>query len=94
MFADHRASCQGRPPAHWLDSRTLKRPSRPPDGSTTPGFKRQASELNGKDYVAASPFGSSENVNIKTKTIPTISGSLVYKFPAHAITILELRGSE
>ena len=58
------------------------------------GLSGRLPRLKGKDYVAASPFGSSENVNIKTKTIPTISGSLVYKFPAHAITIFELRGSE
>ena len=72
LFADHRASCQGRPPAHWLDSRTL----------------------NEKDMWPRVPSVAQRMVNIETKTIPTISGSLVYKFRAHAITILELGGND
>lgn len=40
------------------------------------------------------PSVAQRMVNIETKTIPTISGSLVYKFRAHAITILELGGND
>ena len=60
----------------------------------TAGTEAQVYELNGKDYVAANPFGSSDNVNIQTKTIPADVYPLVYKFPAHSITIFELRGSK
>jgi alpha-L-arabinofuranosidase len=60
----------------------------------TKGSGGEAYELNGTNYVAANPFGGSNNVNIETKVIPAIAGPLVYKFPAHSITIIELRGSK
>jgi alpha-L-arabinofuranosidase len=59
----------------------------------TTGQEAKIYELNGKDYLAANPFGSSENVQIKTKTSSVLTGALAYQFPAHTITILELAGS-
>jgi len=51
-------------------------------------------ELNGKDKVAANPFGSTENVNILEKSF-TVSGPVVsYNFPAHSVTIVELSGGK
>jgi alpha-L-arabinofuranosidase len=51
-------------------------------------------ELNGKDKVAANPFGSTENVNIREKSFP-VSGPVVsYNFPPHSVTIVELAGGK
>jgi alpha-N-arabinofuranosidase len=50
-------------------------------------------ELNGKDKVAANPFGSSENVNIQEKSLLVKRLPFSYQFPAHSVTVLELEGS-
>jgi alpha-N-arabinofuranosidase len=50
-------------------------------------------ELNGKDKVAANPFGSSANVNIQEKSLPVERLPFSYKFPAHSVTVLEVEGS-
>jgi alpha-L-arabinofuranosidase len=50
-------------------------------------------ELNGKDKVAANPFGSSENVNIREKSLRIERLPFSYRFPAHSVTILEVAGS-
>ena len=47
-------------------------------------------ELNGKGKVAANPFGSSENVNIREKAVRVERLPFSYRFPAHSVTILEL----
>ena len=50
-------------------------------------------ELNGKDKVAANPFGSSANVNIRERRVAVEGVPFVYLFPAHSVTVLELPGS-
>ena len=50
-------------------------------------------ELNGKGKVAANPFGSSENVNIREKSLCIERLPFPYRFPAHSVTILEVAGS-
>jgi alpha-N-arabinofuranosidase len=50
-------------------------------------------ELNGKDKVAANPFGSSENVNIQQKSLRVERLPFSYRFPAHSVTVLEVEGS-
>jgi alpha-N-arabinofuranosidase len=47
-------------------------------------------ELNGKDKVAANPFGSTENVNIREKSFPVSEPAISYNFPPHSVTIVEL----
>jgi len=47
-------------------------------------------ELNGKDKVAANPFGSSDNVNIRTKSITVTGQTILYRFPAHSVTVIEV----
>jgi alpha-N-arabinofuranosidase len=61
---------------------------------TAIGSQATAYEINGKDKVAFNPFGSSENVNIKTKSIQAGALPLTYSFPAHSVTILELSGAK
>jgi len=51
-------------------------------------------ELNGKDKVAANPFGSTENVNIQEKAVRVERLPFSYRFPAHSVTILELGGTQ
>jgi alpha-L-arabinofuranosidase len=51
-------------------------------------------ELNGKNKVAANPFGSSENVNIREKAVRVERLPFTYQFPAHSVTILELSGTQ
>jgi alpha-N-arabinofuranosidase len=51
-------------------------------------------ELNGKDKVAANPFGSSENVNIREKALRVERLPFSYRFPAHSVTILELSSAQ
>ena len=79
---------------HWLDLQNVETPIEIAGWKPTPGTDGQAYELNGKNYVAANPFGSSDNVNIVTKTVSVAAGPLVYRFPARSITILELHGSK
>ena len=50
-------------------------------------------ELNGKDKVAANPFGNSENVNIRTKSIKVAGQTISYRFPAHSVTVIEVPGA-
>jgi alpha-L-arabinofuranosidase len=57
------------------------------------GTAARALELNGKDKVAANPFGSSDNVNIREKPVTVSGTSLSYKFPAHSVTVIEFSGS-
>jgi len=59
-----------------------------------PGDPVRVFELNGKDKVAANPFGSSENVNIREKTVRVERLPFSYRFPAHSVTILELGGAQ
>jgi alpha-N-arabinofuranosidase len=65
-----------------------------------PGWKlssaggNQAYELNGNNYVAANPFGSENDVNIKRKSVDVQPDLIAYRFPAHSITILELHGAD
>jgi alpha-N-arabinofuranosidase len=49
-------------------------------------------ELNGKNKVAANPFGSSANVNIRERSLPVGPLPVSYKFPAHSVTVLEIGG--
>lgn len=49
-------------------------------------------ELNGRDKLAANPFGSAANVNIRESAIGAIAEPLSHTFPAHSVTILELTG--
>lgn len=51
-------------------------------------------ELNGKDKVAANPFGSSANVNIQEKSLPVERLPFSYRFPAHSVTVLEFGGAQ
>jgi hypothetical protein len=51
-------------------------------------------ELNGKGKVAANPFGSSENVNIREKAVRVERLPFSYRFTAHSVTILELGGTQ
>ena len=53
------------------------------------GQSVRAFELNGKDKVAANPFGSSENVNIREKAVRVDRSPFSYTFPAHSVTVLE-----
>jgi alpha-N-arabinofuranosidase len=53
----------------------------------------RAFKLNGKDKVAANPFGSSENVNIQGKSFHVEGLPFAYKFPAHSVVVLEMGGS-
>ncbi len=50
-------------------------------------------ELNGKDRDATNPFGSTENVNIREKSVTISRPSFPYRFPAHSVTVLELSGT-
>lgn len=59
-----------------------------------PGDPVRVFELNGKDKVAANPFGSSENVNIREKAVRVERLPFSYRFPAHSVTILELGGTQ
>ena len=54
----------------------------------------RAFELNGKDKVAANPFGSSANVNIQEKSLRVERLPFSCRFPAHSVTILELGGAQ
>lgn len=47
-------------------------------------------EVNGKDKVAANPFGSANNVNIKTRSANLKCADFSYSFPAHSITTIEI----
>jgi len=58
-----------------------------------PGDSVRVFELNGKDKVAANPFGSSDNVNIREKAVRVERVPFSYRFSAHSVTVLELSGS-
>ncbi|MFN7999004.1 MAG: alpha-L-arabinofuranosidase C-terminal domain-containing protein [Bryobacteraceae bacterium] len=51
-------------------------------------------ELNGKDKVAANPFGSTDNVNIRNRSIKVAGPGISYKFPAHSVTVIELPAAD
>jgi alpha-N-arabinofuranosidase len=55
-----------------------------------PGSTAKVYELNGNNKVAANPFGSSENVNIRKKSVKADGTTIHYGFPAHSVTIIEL----
>jgi alpha-N-arabinofuranosidase len=57
------------------------------------GTAARVFEINGKDKVAANPFGSSQNVNIREKKQPLAGESISYAFPAHSVTVIEFAGS-
>lgn len=56
------------------------------------GTSARAFELNGRDKVAANPYGSAENVNIRGKSLTLDGVPFTYRFPAHSATVLELSG--
>ena len=58
------------------------------------GTSARVFELNGKDKVAANPFGSSENVNIRNKSFSVPGQPISYNFPAHSVTVIELSGGK
>ncbi len=49
-------------------------------------------EVNGKDKVAANPFGSTANVNIREKSVNIGGPKVSYRFPAHSVTVIEIAG--
>jgi alpha-L-arabinofuranosidase len=51
-------------------------------------------ELNGKDKVAANPFGSCENVNIREKAVRVERLPFSYRFAAPSVTIFELGSTQ
>ena len=51
-------------------------------------------ELNGPDKAAANPFGSSNNVNIRTKSIKVSGPAISYRFPAHSVTVIEVPAAD
>ncbi len=57
------------------------------------GSPARAWELNGKDKVAANPFGSTENVNIRERPVTQQGAAFTYRFPAHSVTVLEFSGT-
>jgi hypothetical protein len=56
------------------------------------GGAAEVYELNGQDKVAANPFGSTENVNLRERSLATGGPLFVYRFPAHSVTVLEIKG--
>lgn len=48
--------------------------------------------LRGKDKVAANPFGSATNVNILEQSLRVERVPFSCKFPAHSVSVLELKG--
>ena len=56
----------------------------------TSGPAARVFELNGKDKDAANPFGSTGSVNIGEKSLQVDSGPLVYRFPPHSVTVIEM----
>ena len=54
-----------------------------------PGTPVQVFVLSGKDKVAANPYGSPTDVNIRETTITVGGDSISFKFPAHSVTVLE-----
>jgi alpha-L-arabinofuranosidase len=53
----------------------------------------QAYELNGKSWDAFNPYGSTANVNIQQLKLEAQRATFSYRFPAHSVTVLELRGN-
>jgi alpha-N-arabinofuranosidase len=58
------------------------------------GSKAVVLELNGNDKVAANPFGSTENVNIREKSVPVAGPAISYRFPAHSVTVIEFPAAD
>jgi alpha-N-arabinofuranosidase len=58
------------------------------------GAEAPVLELNGRDKVAANPFGSTDNVNIREKSIKVAGPAISYKFPAHSVTVIELPAAD
>lgn len=56
------------------------------------GSAARVYELNGRDKVAANPYGSTENVNIQERTFSLPGPLFTYRFPAHSVTVLEIVG--
>lgn len=52
-----------------------------------------AYELNGKGWDAFNPYGSTANVNIQKRGLEVRDATFSYRFPAHSVTVLELRGA-
>jgi alpha-N-arabinofuranosidase len=53
----------------------------------------QAYELNGKSWDASNPYASTENVNIRQRSIKISRATFQYNFPAHSATVLEVHGN-
>lgn len=64
--------------SHWLPS----------------GSQAQVYELDGKNWNASNPYGSTANVNIQHHTVNASQPAFAYLFPAHSVTVLELSGSK
>jgi alpha-L-arabinofuranosidase len=47
-------------------------------------------ELNGNDKVAANPFGSSDNVNIRERSLKISGPTVSWRFPAHSVSMIEI----
>ena len=60
--------------------------------TSEPGTRWRVFELNGKEKVAANPYNSTENVNIRERTPVVERVPLTYRFPAHSVTVVEIRG--
>jgi alpha-L-arabinofuranosidase len=54
-----------------------------------PATPVQVFVLSAKDRVAANPYGSPSNVNIRETTASVDEHSISYQFPAHSVTVLE-----
>jgi len=61
-------------------------------GRNVRGSSARVYELNGKRGVAANPFGSTDSVNIRQRSLQVAGNSISYTFPAHSVTILEIGG--
>jgi alpha-L-arabinofuranosidase len=57
-----------------------------------PGTPAQVILLNGKDKVAANPYGSPTEVNIRETTAAIGEHSASYRFPAHSVAVLAFTG--
>ena len=49
-------------------------------------------ELNGKNWNAANPYDSGENVNIREKSLNIEGLPFTYGFMAHSVTVIEVSG--
>lgn len=57
------------------------------------GGRADVYELNGTNWDASNPYGSTANVNIRQHAFEISQPSFPYRFPTHSVTVLELGGS-